>query len=198
MSRKGIKQAFTDEQYTPAYLSRQDLKILSEDYTRLRDIMQKRYKRLVAKGYQTNFTRKVELWGEIPKLKNMKAEFRDDIEGLKSEISWWLSELKSEESEETTVAYQTKERKKLHAALKSSGYDVDLSDIDLYAEFMTYLRVTSLDMSFYTDTYRESDTGYRSKRDARSVKEKEAINQAFQEWKKNKSFSLERLQQLKR
>ncbi len=199
MSKKGIKQFFTDSQYTPQYLSGQDVKVLSTDYTRLRDIMTKRYKRLQKQGFNTNFTRKVEMWGgEIPKLKDLKKEFEGDIEGLQSELAYWLSELKAEESsEETKVSYQKKERKKLHTALTEAGYELDITELDVFSEFMDYLRMTSLDRAFYTDTYRDSDTGYRSRRDERTAKEKDAINQAFNEWKKQKSFSLERQQQLK-
>lgn len=184
MSKKGIKQAFKEGQYTPQFLQKQNLSTLRQDYTRLRDIMRKRYKRLKSKGYSTNFTKAVKQWGTIPTIKQFTGMSKGDKDYLAKELAYWLSELKSYETEETTIKYQRERREELQTALQDSGYDVDTEDIDAFGEFMDYIRQTSLDKVFYSSTYRATDTGYRAKRDERTDKEKADLMRAFDKWKK--------------
>lgn len=187
MSKKGQKPAFKESQYTPVYLKKQDIKTLASDYTRLRDIMQKRYKRLIKAGFErSNFAQAVKQWGgEIPKLSTLKKMFKGSPEEYKNAIAYWLSELKSYEREENTVKYLKDKTKKLASALKSGGYDIKQSELQDFGDFMDYIRMTGLDMSYYAETYEASDSGYRSRRRERTEEEKKGIVQAFHEYLKN-------------
>lgn len=187
MSKKGQKPAFKESQYTPVYLKKQDVKVLASDYTRLRDIMQKRYKRLIKAGFErSNFAQAVKQWGgEIPKLSTLKKMFKGSPEEYKNAIAYWLSELKSYEREENTVKYLKEKTKKLASALKSGGYNIKQSELQDFGDFMDYIRMTGLDMSYYAETYEASDSGYRSRRTERTEEEKKGIVQGFHEYLKN-------------
>lgn len=188
MSKAGIKQAFTSGQYTPQFLYKQDIKKLSTDYTRLRDILQKRYKRLKAKGYKTSFTTAVERWGELPRLSQLKKLSGGDTELYKKDVAYWLSEFKSFETEETTAAYQTNLRKQAASSLSESGYAVTSQQIDDYVDFMNYIRRVGIDKKLYAETYEPTETGYRSKRRERTAQEKTFIMKAFEAWLKEKAL----------
>ena len=191
MSKAGIKKAFTESQYTPVYLRTKDIKVLSQDYTRSRDILQKRYKRLKKAGFETNFTRSVESWGGLPKLSELKKLSGGDEQQLKNEVSYWLSEFAVfERQKSTTVKAQREKRKELSKALKEAGYNIPAAKLDQFGEFMDYVRMTSLDKVFYNQTFRSTDTGYRSRRDQRTEKEKKALMSAFTEWQKTKALDI--------
>lgn len=191
MSKKGIKQAFPDVEYIPQRLMTKDIKLLAQDYTRQRDIMQKRYKSLEKQGFDTNFQRYIKsIGGELPKLRDLKKEAGKDQDFYKAQVSYWLSEAKRFETEETTVKYQKQKKKQILKSLNESGYDITTSDYNDFIDFMNYSRNTAIDQLIYNASYKGSDVGYNvepveSSNHKRTESQKSTLMQNFKLWKEN-------------
>jgi hypothetical protein len=95
------------------------------------------------------------------------------------------------DTEESTVKFQRERRQKIYEGLKKAGYDISISEVDMFGEFMDYVRQTGLDMAFYTSTYKESETGYRSVRREHTSKEIGQIKSYFELWKEEKRLPLD-------
>lgn len=111
-----------------------------KEYTRLRDISQKRLKRLAAAGYTDTDVYKKNV-SHYPKLKDIKT---------KSELAQRLSDLsRFIASSQSTVKGLKEREKKVLQTLKKSGYkyvnEFNLSD---FGEFMEYYRDAMYDMEY--------------------------------------------------
>ena len=184
MSKKGIVQAFKDSQYNPTYLLMQDVKTLRQDYTRLRDIMQKRLKRL-EKGdiTRTSLQNLVEsIGGEIPKITTMKKESGKDEEQFKRELVYWLSELKTYENEKSTLGYQKELKAQKVKELQDAGYsDITENLFNDYLEFMDYISDVGGEFVLYTETTDPKDIGYNPEEKTKQ----EHVQEIFNKWRKN-------------
>lgn len=193
MSKKGIVQAFKESQYNPTYLLTQDVKVLRQDYTRLRDIMQKRLKRLEKGGIKKSaFQNWVEqIGGEIPKITTLKKEAEKDEEQFKRELAYWLSELKTYETEKTTLPYQRKLKSEKVKQLQEAGYE-DISDetFESFVKFMEYIRDVAAEFILYRESGDNSDIGYNPEEETKQ----EHVQDIFKIWLKNdKSLPTEML-----
>ena len=132
--------------YTPSELKAKleaggDLeKQVRKEYTRLRDISQKRLKRLAAAGYTNTevYQRNVK---HYPKLKDIKS---------KSELAQRLSDLSRfvGSSQSTVKGIKAREQKTLQS-LKESGYGfVNESNLKDFGDFMEQYRDQLLDMDY--------------------------------------------------
>ena len=132
--------------YTPSELKAKleaggDLeKQVRKEYTRLRDISQKRLKRLAAVGYTNTevYQRNVK---HYPKLKDIKS---------KSELAQRLSDLSRfvGSSQSTVKGIKAREQKTLQS-LKESGYGfVNESNLKDFGDFMEQYRDQLLDMDY--------------------------------------------------
>ena len=187
MSKAGIVQAFKDSQYNPAYLLTQDVKLLRQDYTRLRDIMQKRLKRLEKGGItRISFQNWVESIGdEIPKISTMKKESGKDEEHFKRELVYWLSELKTYENEKSTLSYQKELRKQKVKELQEAGYDQITDELfNDYLDFMDYISNVGGEFILYTETTEPKDIGYNPEEKTKQ----EHVQDIFNQWRKNGKF----------
>lgn len=111
-----------------------------KEYTRLRDISQKRLKRLAAAGY-TNTEVYQRNYRHYPKLKDIKS---------KSELAQRLSDLsRFVASSQSTVKGIKEREKKVLKTLKKSGYKyVNESNLSDFGEFMEYYRDAMYDMEY--------------------------------------------------
>lgn len=191
MSKKGIKQAFPDAEYIPQRLMTKDIKLLAQDYTRQRDLMQKRYKSLEKQGFNTNFQKYIKsIGGELPKLRDLKKEAGKDTDLYTAEVAYWLSEAKRFETKETTVKYQKQLKKKILKTLHTNDYDIADSDYNDFVDFMEYARNTAIDQLIYNASYKGSDVGYNvepveSSNQKRTESQKSTLMQNFKLWKEN-------------
>lgn len=191
MSKKGIKQAFRDVEYIPERLKSKDLKLLRQDYTRLRDIMQKRYKRIEKAGFKTNFTKWVKSAGGIPKISELKKLAGKDQQQLKNELAYWLSELKRFESEKDTKVSELKKTKKgIIDKLQENGFNIKEDQYHDFMEYLDYIHVTDLDRIVYDATFHDlQDVGYKpeagGKKGQRTEKQKNNFMDNFNLWLKN-------------
>lgn len=184
MSKKGVKQAFKESQYNPTYLLTQDVKILRQDYTRLRDIMQKRLKRLEKGGFKnTSFQNWVSnIGGEIPKLATLKKEAASDPDQFKRELVYWLSELKTYENKQSTIPYQQKVKKERAQQLRAAGYDKITDDLfNDFVDFMQYISNVSAEFVLYTESTEQSEIGYNPETETKQAH----VQQVFETWRKN-------------
>lgn len=184
MSKKGIVQAFKDSQYNPTYLLTQDVKVLRQDYTRLRDIMQKRLKRLESSDItRTSLQNWVEsIGGEIPKISTMKKESGKDEEHFKRELVYWLSELKTYENEKSTLKYQKELKEEKVKELQDAGYsDITEGLFNDYLEFMDYISDVGGEFVLYTETTVPKDIGYNPEEKTKQ----EHVQEIFNKWRKN-------------
>jgi hypothetical protein len=115
-------------------------KEVRKEYTRLRDISQKRLKRLAAAGYTNTevYQRNV---NHYPKLKDIKT---------KSELAQRLSDLSRfvGSSQSTVKGIKSREQKTLET-LKESGYTfVNESNLKDFGDFMEQYRDQLLDMDY--------------------------------------------------
>ena len=111
-----------------------------KEYTRLRDISQKRLKRLAAAGY-TNTEVYQRNYRHYPKLKDIKS---------KSELAQRLSDLsRFVGSSQSTVSGLKEREKKVLKTLKKSGYKyVNESNLSYFGEFMEYYRDAMYDLEY--------------------------------------------------
>lgn len=184
MSKKGIVQAFKDSQYNPTYLLTQDIKLLRQDYTRLRDIMQKRLKRLekgdIIRTSLQNWVKSI--GGEIPKISTMKKESGKDEEHFKRELVYWLAELKIYENEKSTLTYQKELRKQKVKDLQDAGYNQITEDLfNDYLDFMDYISNVGGEFVLYTETTEPKDIGYNPEEKTKQ----EHVQEIFNLWRKN-------------
>lgn len=184
MSKKGIKQAFKASEYIPQVLKIKDIKLLRQDYTRLRDIMQKRYKRIEKAGIKrTSLQNKIKEWGgEIPKLSILYD--KKDIEQSKSRIAYYLAELKKLEESNTTLKEVRKKQSEKQEQLNQAGYNVNnATDLDDFIDFLDYMEATDNDMLLYGDS---SGNNVKESGKERDPETKKRINKYFKIWKDNK------------
>ncbi len=111
-----------------------------KEYTRLRDISQKRLKRLAAAGYTDTDIYKKNV-SHYLKLKDIKT---------KSELAQRLSDLsRFVASSQSTVKGLKEREKKVLQTLKKSGYRyVNESNLSDFGEFMEYYRDAMYDMEY--------------------------------------------------
>ena len=193
MSKRGVVQAFKESQYNPTYLLTQDVKVLRQDYTRLRDIMQKRLKRLekggIKKSPLQNWVKQI--GGEIPKITTLKKEAGKDEAQFKREVAYWLSELKSYDNEKSTLPYQRKMKKEKVEQLRKAGYD-DISEVlfNDFLDFMDYVHNVGAEFVLYTESSDNADIGYNPEEETKQ----EHVQDVFELWRKNdKSLPTEML-----
>lgn len=115
-------------------------KEVRKEYTRLRDISQKRLKRLAAAGY-TDTEAYQRNYRHYPKLKDIKS---------KSELAQRLSDLsRFVASSQSTVKGIKEREQKVLKTLKKSGYKyVNASNLADFGEFMEYYRDAMYDMEY--------------------------------------------------
>lgn len=115
-------------------------KDVRKEYTRLRDISQKRLKRLAAAGYTDTDVYKKNV-SHYPKLKDIKT---------KSELAQRLSDLsRFVASSQSTVKGLKEREKKVLQTLKKSGYKyVNESNLSDFGEFMEYYRDAMYDIEY--------------------------------------------------
>lgn len=117
-----LKWNFDD--YTPAELKKKDTKELHDEFSRMRDVLQKRYKRMLKSEFKDSPAAKAyKLYG-IPKI----SEISDDIT-LRRVMSSMATQIKNGSS---SIAVQRKKDKALQDAIKHGLGDLfdDLEDID--------------------------------------------------------------------
>lgn len=132
--------------YTPSEIKAKleaggDLKReVRKEYTRLRDIAQKRLKRLAAAGYETTDVYKKNV-KHYPKLKAIRTE---------SELAQRLSDLsRFVGSTQSTVKGLKEREKKVLKTLKKNGYKyVNESNLSDFGEFMEYYRDAMYDLEY--------------------------------------------------
>ena len=111
-----------------------------KEYTRLRDISQKRLKRLSAAGYENTdvYQKNVK---HYPKLKDIKS---------KSELAQRLSDLsRFVGSSQSTVSGLKEREKKVLKTLKKSGYKyINESNLSDFGDFMEYYRDALYDLEY--------------------------------------------------
>lgn len=156
------KPTYDYEWYFPsniaAMLKAGKAKEVRKEYTRLRDISQKRLKRLAAAGYEESQTYKQNV-AHFPKLKDIKSPF--DLAQRLSDLSRFIT------SPRSTVSGMKSTRSKALDKLHEHGYDfVNQSNLDAYGEFMEEYRNQKLD--------REYDSGDAA--DAFRVLEKHGVD----------------------
>lgn len=111
-----------------------------KEYTRLRDISQKRLKRLAAAGYENTDVYKKNV-KHYPKLKAIKTD---------SELAQRLSDLsRFVGSTQSTVRGLKEREKKVLKTLKKNGYKyVNESNLSDFGEFMEYYRDAMYDLEY--------------------------------------------------
>ena len=135
------KPKYSPEWYTPRNLERVDLKELHREYTRLRDIAQKRLKRIEAgsKG-DTDWTR-IEIYktyrNGVPKLSDVSKEH---LPYELSKLARWT------ESNNSRIGYLKKRMRSSIKALHEREYDfIDEANFLDFTEFMDEYRAQKLD-----------------------------------------------------
>ena len=122
--------------YTPyfgKYASGQEIKLLRQEYTRLRDIAQKRITRLESAGLPIPDFRK-----GVPRLR--------DIRGNQSLFAHTLSDLYNFVKNPATLTEGAKEtRSKMLERLSSSGFDVKAEQLPAFGAFMELLRLSGVE-----------------------------------------------------
>ena len=115
-------------------------KEVRKEYTRLRDISQKRLKRLAAAGYTETDVYKKNVT-HYPKLKDIKT---------KSELAQRLSDLsRFVGSSQSTVKGIKEREKKVLKTLRKNGYKyVNESNLSVFGEFMEYYRDAMYDLEY--------------------------------------------------
>lgn len=113
---------------------------IRKEYTRLRDIAQKRLKRLAAAGYADTQTYKQNA-AHYPKLKDIKSIF-----DLAQRISDLANFVKSPGS--TVSGLKSRRRKTLEKLHEHEYSFVDESNLDAYGEFMEEYRNQKLDQEY--------------------------------------------------
>lgn len=111
-----------------------------KEYTRLRDISQKRLKRLAAAGYENADVYKKNV-KHYPKLKDIKTD---------TELAQRLSDLsRFVGSTQSTVRGLKEREKKVLKTLKKNGYKyIDESNLSDFGEFMEYYRDAMYDLEY--------------------------------------------------
>ena len=115
-------------------------RVVRKEYTRLRDISQKRLKRLAAAGYENTDVYQKNVKHYL-KLKDIKS---------KSELAQRLSDLsRFVGSSQSTVSGLKEREKKVLKTLKKSGYKyVNESNLSEFGEFMEYYRDALYDLEY--------------------------------------------------
>lgn len=129
--------------YAPSALQSRDYAELRKEYTRLRNIAQKRIKRLGETEWRTSDVYRQNV-GKYPVLKEIgnKAELIDRLNALSRFIS----------AERGSVTGLERERRKSVAALQSHGYTfVTTQNFRAFAEFMGWAKATYGNKAFSSE-----------------------------------------------
>lgn len=174
MAKAGLK--YNQSWYTPVQI-KQTVKAGGEadvrrEYTRLRDISQKRLKRLLQSEFAGSQVVKMNL-GHFPKLKDIKST---------SELAARLSDLsRFIDAAQSTVSGQRTIRKKALETLHEHGYDfIDKDNYEWFAAFMEEYRMLNLD-----ENYDSGDAAELFNIIAKEDISPEKIHNRFEYWLKN-------------
>lgn len=178
----------------PFDLRNKSIQDLSKSYSKERSIMSKRYQRLKAQGFDTNFTRWVEsMDGKIPTVKQLKLSGKTEHE-IKNILIYYSSELKIQKMDkQTLVSIQKKERKEAVELMRSHGYDIAESDYNDYVKYMEWMRAAGLDMQLYSDTgaQKVKQANGDKKKPDRTQDEIDKIMKYFKLWQQNGGYLTE-------
>lgn len=167
---------------------------LSKGYSKERSVMAKRYNRLKAQGFDTNFTRWVEsMGGKIPTVKQLKAGGETEQE-IKNILIYYSSELKIQKMDkQTLVSVQKEERREAVELMRSHGYDISESDYNDYVKYMEWMRAAGLDMQLYSETgvQKVKQANGDKKKPDRTQDEIDKIMKYFKLWQQNGGYLTE-------
>lgn len=174
----------------PNYLRSLDFADLKKQYSKSRSKMQKRKERLDKEGFDTNYQRFVNKWGQggkIPTISSLKASTGNNEKQMQNSMIYIIAELERyAEDESTLISYQKQQRAEATELFNESGYDISVDEYNDFVEFLEWMHNTNLDMLMYTETYESSERGYgRSKRNERTEEEKANVMKLFKEWQEN-------------
>lgn len=144
--KKRAKLSYDFNWYTPSNIKamlegdKELVKAVRKEYTRLRDISQKRLKRLVAAGYTETEVYKRNV-NHYPTLKNIKS---------KSELAQRLSDLsRFISSDQSTVSGIKSREKRSLDTLHEHGFDfVNESNLSDFGDFMESYRDQMMDLEY--------------------------------------------------
>ena len=136
--------------YTPTHLRSGDVSaaVIKAEYTRLRDIAQKRLKRMAKTEFRETETFK-QNWGYFTKIRDMAGKGMKG-DKISPELSYKMAALaRFVAAEGSTVSGMKKQREKSLQTLKQHGYDfVNKSNYANFAKFMQEYRQQKLDSQF--------------------------------------------------
>lgn len=171
------KPTYESGWYTPSVILQEieagNERAVRKEYTRLRDISQKRLKRLAKAGYADTETYKRNV-AHYPKLKDVRSRY--DLAQRLSDLARFI------ESARSTVSGMKSSRRKALETFEEHGYDfVNKSNLDDFGAFMEEYRNQKLDQEY--------DSGEAA--DAFRVLEKQKINpetvkEDFEFWLENR------------
>ena len=136
--------------YTPTHLRSGDVSaaVIKAEYTRLRDIAQKRLKRMAKTEFRETETFK-QNWGYFTKIRDMAGK---GVKGdrISPELSYKMAALaRFVAAEGSTISGMKKQREKSLETLKQHGYDfVNKGNYTKFAKFMQEYRQQKLDSQF--------------------------------------------------
>lgn len=137
---------YNDTYYIPAELilrmqsSPEGRKEVRAEYTRLRDIAQKRLKRLKAAGMEETETYRRN-YAHYKTLKEIKSDY--ELAGRLSDLARFVK------AERSTVSGQREIKKKSIQTLKEHGYEgITQGNFDTFADFMQEYKDSLLDMEY--------------------------------------------------
>ena len=136
--------------YTPTHLRSGDVSaaVIKAEYTRLRDIAQKRLKRMAGTEFRETETFK-QNWGYFTRIRDMAGKGMKG-DKISPELSYKMAALaRFVAAEGSTVSGMKKQREKSLQTLKQHGYDfVNKSNYANFAKFMQEYRQQKLDSQF--------------------------------------------------
>lgn len=136
--------------YSPTHLRSGDVSaaVIKAEYTRLRDIAQKRLKRMAGTEFRETETFK-QNWGYFTRIRDMAGK---GMKGnrISPELSYKMAALaRFVAAEGSTVTGMKKQREKALETLRQHGYDfVNKSNYAQFAKFMQEYRQQKLDSQF--------------------------------------------------
>lgn len=149
-----------------------DSKAVRKEYTRLRDISQKRLKRMKAAGYGDTKTYKLNA-KHYPKLKDIKSD---------AELAQRLSDLAKFIMGNTTIYKMNKIRDKALETLHANNYTfVTKENYKQFGQFMEEYRAQKLDEQGYDSGDAAEVYGFTLKHDL----DPEAVKKDFEKWLDN-------------
>ena len=136
--------------YTPTHLRSGDVSaaVIKAEYTRLRDIAEKRLKRMAKTEFRETETFK-QNWGYFTKIRDMAGKGMKG-DRISPELSYKMAALaRFVAAEGSTISGMKKQREKSLETLKQHGFDfVNKSNYTQFAKFMQEYRQQKLDSLF--------------------------------------------------